>query len=414
MKINKERIESDFNNIAQFGILDNGGVTRLAFTPEDIGAREYLKQTMEELGLKVTVDPFGNMRGRREGQKDLAPVIIGSHLDTVPSGGHYDGIVGVIGALEVIRVLNENNLVTERPVEVINFAVEESSRFGAGTLGSKVMAGKITVDNLQKYKDKQGVSLYQALKNQGLVPDNLNQAHISKGDIYAFIEMHIEQGPVLENTNMPIGIVTSIAAPTRFKVTIVGRADHSGNTPMDMRKDALAAASELILGVERIAQQEAGDKTVGTVGYLNVEPGVMNVVPGKVELGIDIRDINSGDKQKAVQGVLALMSSISTKRGVEISYDLLVDEEPVTLSDKVINTLEEVAQGNNIPYLKMVSGAGHDAMFMASITNSGMIFIPSVKGISHNIAEFTEMDDICRGTQLLLLATLKLAQEGDV
>lgn len=413
MQVNRQRLEKDFNNIAQYGNLEKGGVTRLAFTPEDMKAREYLKDVMEVLGLTISIDAFGNMRGRREGRENLSPVIIGSHLDTVPEGGHFDGVVGVIGALEVIRVLNENNITTRRPVEVINFSCEESSRFGGATLGSKAMAGKIGIDDLKKYKDKAGISLYEELASKGFRPDDIASAQITAGDIYAFIELHIEQGPVLENKGLSLGIVTSIAAPTRFKVVIEGRADHSGNTPMGLRKDALAAASELVLGVERIAREEAGENTVGTVGYLYVQPGAMNVVPGKVELGIDIRDINSEDKLKAVDAVKNLMGEIAATRGVKVDYEILTHDEPVSLAEKVINTIEVTALEKGIPHIKMPSGAGHDAMHMADIAQAGMIFIPSINGVSHNIAENTKMEDIVQGTELLLAVTIKLAQEGD-
>lgn len=411
MKVNIERLKQDFDNIARFGKLDNGGVTRLAFSEEDLKARQYLLDVMKSLNLKVSIDAFGNIRGRREGQFDLPPVMIGSHLDTVPNGGHYDGVIGVIGALEVIRVLNENNIVTKRPIEVINFSCEESSRFRAGTLGSKVMVGKFTKDKLKTSIDKDGISLYDALKQAGYDPDRLEDARINNGDIYAFMEMHIEQGPVLEQEKYQVGIVTAIAAPTRFKVLIEGRADHSGNTPMNMRKDALTGASALILGVEQIAKSEAGERTVGTVGYVYVEPGAMNVVPGKVELGIDIRDINSTDKKVAVKKVIDLIHKIQKQRNLEIKYEILADEEPVVLSNKIISCLENEAKKYGFSYKLMPSGAGHDAMYMTNVTNVGMIFIPSINGVSHNIAEFSRMEDIKMGTDLLLKATIKLAQE---
>lgn len=413
MRINKSRIENDFNNISKFGGLSNGGVTRLAFSKEDMDSREYLISVMEDLGLTISIDAFGNMRGRRKGQEELSPVAIGSHLDTVPEGGHYDGVVGVISAIEVIRVLNENNVETKRPIEVVNLSVEESSRFGGATLGSKLLSGKIKLKNLNKFVDKEGVSLYQALEDNGFKPDDIESAVLEKGDIYAFIEMHIEQGPVLETENIPVGIVTSIAAPTRFRVKFKGVADHSGNTPMSIRKDALTAASELVLGVERIARDEAGPATVGTVGYLYVKPGAMNVIPGGVELGIDIRDINSEDKKVAVKKVIKLIDDIKKRRPVEIDYEILTDDEPVQLSSMVIKTLEEKAKEIGLSYKIMHSGAGHDAMHMADIANAGMIFVPSKNGISHNIEEFTEMEDICKGTELLLHATISLAQKGE-
>ncbi|SEA71363.1 N-carbamoyl-L-amino-acid hydrolase [Desulfuromusa kysingii] len=411
MKCQQQRLENDFTELSKFGPLENGGFTRLAFSREDVAARGWLQKKMEDAGLEVRIDAFGNISGRRKGLSALPAVVMGSHLDTVPEGGNYDGAVGVLAGLEVIRTLNDNNLETKRPIEVINFSAEESSRFGMATMGSKALAGKFDLDTLNKLVDKNGTSLYQALKECGYAADEIASVTIEPGQIHAFMEMHIEQGPVLEMQGLPIGIVTSIAAPTRFKVSIEGRADHSGNTPMAIRKDALTGASELILGVERIASKEAGEKTVGTIGYLYVTPGAMNVVPGKVELGIDIRDVNMGDKDKAVKAVIELMDAIAERRGLKISYQQLCNDEPVALSDKIIKTLKDAADKLQLPSLIMPSGAGHDAMNMARLTDTGMIFIPSVGGISHNIAELSNMADIYAGTEVLLQATLQLAQE---
>lgn len=411
MKCQQERLESDFSALAQYGALDNGGFTRLAFTAEDMAARQWLMKAMKSAGLSVSVDPFGNICGRREGQEDLPAIMIGSHIDTVPEGGNYDGVVGVLAGLEVLRTLNDLQLKTRRPIEVINLSAEESSRFGMATLGSKALAGKLDIDTLKRLVDREGVSLYAALKECGYAADEIASAAIDPKRLHAFIEVHIEQGPVLEAKDCPIGIVTSIAAPTRFKVMIEGRADHSGNTPMTMRQDALTAACELTLGVERIAAHEAGDSTVGTVGYMYISPGAMNVIPGQVELGIDIRDINMADKDKAVAAVVALMAEIAERRDVKISHQQLCNDEPVALSDKIITTLKEAADQTGLDSIMMPSGAGHDAMNMARLTDTGMIFIPSIDGVSHNIAERSKIEDIYAGTNVLLHATLKLAQE---
>jgi len=411
MKCQQQRLQDDFTALSQYGALDNGGFTRIAFTPEDMKARTWLIKVMEDAELSVSIDPFGNIRGRRHGLEDLPPVMIGSHIDTVPEGGNYDGVVGVLAGLEVVRTLNDHNISTKRPIEIMNFSAEESSRFGMATMGSKVLAGKIGIDTLKQLTDKNNISLYDALIECDYAADKITEAAIEPDQIHAFIEMHIEQGPVLEMKQCSVGIVTSIAAPTRFKVVIEGRADHSGNTPMDMRKDALTAASEITLGVERITSHEAGERTVGTVGYQIISPGAMNVVPGKVELGIDIRDVDMTDKNKAVSAVTALMDEISVRRDVKITYQQLCHDEPVAMSQRVIDTLKETAQEMNLTNMMMPSGAGHDAMNMAHLADTGMIFIPSIDGISHNIAECSTMEDISTGTDLLLLATLKLSQE---
>lgn len=411
MRIKPERIKNDIKNIAKYGKLEGGGVSRLAFTSADFEAREYFEKSLQCLGMEVMVDAIGNMRARREGLIDTAPVMIGSHLDSVPYGGCYDGVVGVVAALEVVRVLDELGIKTKRPIDIINIAAEESSRFGASTLGSKAMAGHLTVEKMKAYKDKEGISLYDALQSCGLQPDALDSVKIKPGEIYAFIEMHIEQGRVLESKGIPLGIVTSIAAPTRIKVFVKGRADHSGATPMNIRSDALSAASEIILGVERIAISGAGEHTVGTVGYANAKPGVLNVIPGLVELGIDIRDIEMESKDMAVGKVIALMDEISYKRQIEIKYEILADEVPVTLSDKIISEIEKSIQDLGYQYLLMPSGAGHDSMYMAEVTNTGMIFVPSREGISHNIKEYTPIEDIAMGVETMLETVLKLANE---
>jgi len=411
MKYQRARLEKDFRELSTFGSLETGGFTRVAFSLEDIAARSWLQETMEAAGLEVAVDAVGNIRGRRAGREDLPPVMLGSHLDTVPEGGNYDGSVGVLAALEIVRVLNDNDSQTRRPIEVINFAAEESSRFGVATIGSKALTGKFDLESLHKLVDKDGFSLYETLEANGYHPENIIYSSLQSDQVHAFIELHIEQGPVLEKKNCPIGIVTSIAAPTRYKVAVLGRADHSGNTPMDMRKDALVGASEMVLGIEKIASEQAGPDTVATVGYLDVSPGVMNVVPGRVEFGVDLRDNCMADKNKASADIIALIENVAHKRGLEVSYEQLCDDEPVTLSDKIISTLQLSAQQIGLAYIDLPSGAGHDAMNMARITDVGMIFIPSVGGVSHNIEEFSRMEDICAGTELLLEATLRLAQE---
>ncbi len=409
--MNKEKFKKDFHAIAQFGMLKNGGVSRLAFSPEDLAARRYLIRAMEAEGLVVSMDGVGNIRGKRLGEKNLPPVIMGSHMDTVPCGGHFDGTIGVLGGLAVIRKMNERQIKTARPVEVMNLSCEESSRFRVGTVGSGVLTGRFPLSRLKETHDANGTSLHEAMTLSGYAPETLETAMLSPGDLHAFIELHIEQGLVLESENNAVGIITDIAAPTRFKVIIKGQADHSGTTPMSLRKDALTGACELILGVENITANKAGPHTVGTVGFATIEPGAMNVIPGRVELGIDIRDINTGDKEAAVKELMGLMDKIQNKRKLVISWEILSHEAPVPLSGQIIQILEKEAMAMGIPSQKMISGAGHDAMNMAKITKAGLIFIPSIRGISHNIAEKTRFKDIMTGCELMYRTILQLAQE---
>jgi len=401
----------DFCAIAQFGVLNNGGVTRLAFSKADHDARNYLISKMRQANLDITIDPVGNIHGRRNGNDPaLSPVVLGSHLDTVPHGGHYDGVVGVLAALEIVRTLNDADIETMRPIEIINFSAEESSRFGTATIGSKAITGKLTVTQLNEIRDNDGDSLGQILRNGGYQLDELPSAIMTQDDVHAYLEIHIEQGPILENEALDIGIISGIAAPSRFHVTIIGRNDHSGTTPMSMRCDALAGAAELILAIEQIAISTSRDM-VATVGEAIVEHGAMNVVPGEVKLSIDMRDTDFATKIIAIEKMKQRAREIGLKRGLKIDFTTLCDDYPVTLDTVLVDKLANEAEKLKLSYKIMPSGAGHDAMHFADIAPTGLIFIPSIKGISHNIAEKTSMKAIEKGIQLLFNTTIKLANE---
>nr|WP_320116234.1 Zn-dependent hydrolase [uncultured Desulfuromonas sp.] len=407
--IDSKRFENDFRNVAQFGVLDNGGVTRLALTKADHDARNYLIRKMQEAGLDVHIDNFGNIRGRRPGTDDHVPaVMMGSHLDTVPQGGHYDGIIGVLAALEVVRQLNDQHIKTKYPVEIINFCCEESSRFGVATLGSKGLTGQLNPEQMKTICDKDGISFYQALQQSGCSPDEAAHDQLSTDDVKAFFELHIEQGPVLEHHDEQLGIVEAIAAPSRFRVTIKGRSDHSGTTPMLLRQDALVVAAKLILAVEQLAQNTS-PQSVATVGEIINQPNAMNVVPGQVTLGVDIRDIDGARKTKMVEGFKQLIHEIEQQSGCQFQCDTLSDDEPVILERSLQQQLMDIAAARSWSYRVMPSGAGHDAMHMARIAPTALIFIPSRQGISHNIAESSSLEDIVRGMNMLYEAVLKTA-----
>lgn len=406
-----DRFKIDFCAIAQYGILSNGGVTRLAFTKADHDARNYLIKQMRQANLEITIDPVGNIHGRRRGRNPaLSPVMIGSHLDTVPHGGHYDGVVGVLAALEVVRTLDDAGIDTLRPVEIINFSAEESSRFGMATLGSKAITGKLTVAQLNEIRDNDGISFGEILRNSGCQLDELPSALLTPDDVFAYLELHIEQGPILEKALLDIGIVTGIAAPSRFHATITGRNDHSGTTPMSMRSDALTGAAELILTIEHIALS-AGKNMVATVGEAVVEHGAMNVVPGKVRLSIDVRDTSFPCKMTAVEKMKESAQKIALKRGLKIHFTTLCDDYPVLLDSVIAKKISEEADALHFNYQLMPSGAGHDAMHFAAIAPTGLIFIPSISGISHNIEEKSSMEAIEKGITLLLKTTIRLANE---
>lgn len=407
--MNAHRFQRDFCAIAQFGILANGGVSRLAFTKEDQDARNYLIQQMQAAGLEVTVDGFGNIRGRRAGRDNHLPaVIMGSHLDTVPQGGHYDGVIGVLAGLEVIRTLNDQQITTKHPIELINFAAEESSRFGLATLGSKGITGQLSCDQAKQITDREGLSLYDVLTRSGYPVDNAAEYVLDADSVAAFLELHIEQGPVLENEGIDVGLVTAIAAPSRFKLTIVGRSDHSGNTPMTMRQDALVAAAELVLAVEQLAVQ-ASDSAVATVGVLEVQPNAMNVIPGQVSMTIDLRDTDMAQKDRLVQQLQQTIDEISQRRGVVINCHRLCHDRPVQLDSALLTTLEQIAQQRQLSSKQMPSGAGHDAMHLAGIAPTALIFVPSIDGVSHNVGEKSTLQAISKGADLLCHAVRQLA-----
>lgn len=369
---------------------------------------------MEEAGLEVRVDPVGNICAKRTQALDtsLPSVMTGSHICTGIRYGKYDGTIGVLGALEAIRLLNEQDITTVHPIEVVVFTAEEPYRFKAYMPGSRAMAGKLTREELRRYKDEDGITLWEALVSAGYHPEDLAFARRTKETVKAYIEMHIEQGRVLEEAGKRIGIVTAIAAPIRFQVIIRGRSDHSGATPMGLRKDALCAAAELILALEQYGRAEAAHSSVATVGYIRVEPGSMVVIPGKATMLVDIRGIASVSKRRIVNNMRRKIPKISKERNLEIEIEPLYDAEPVPLSKKVIRIIKETCDELSIDALMMPSGAGHDAQQIATFTDVGMIFVPSVEGVSHSPEEYTRMGDIALGTELLTHVLLKLSGEG--
>lgn len=411
--ISVKRLEENFRRLSAIGAQADGGITRLAFSDEDWEARNYIRELMEAAGLAVRVDAFGNLIARREGLNPAAPVVmLGSHIDSVPNGGNYDGVAGVLAAIEVVRCLEEAGQQTVHPIEVVVFMAEESSRFGMATLGSKVFCGKLSLAQLEQYTDKQGVTLAQAMRGRGLAPENIGHARYDQA-IKVFLELHIEQGKVLETMGKQIGIVTGIAAPTRLKVIVTGQADHSGATPMNMRQDALAAAAEIILLVEKLAGQESHNGTVGTTGMAKVEPGVMNVIPGRVELGIDLRGISAASKRQVLGELTAGIAEVQARRGVDMEIITLTDEKPVEISREIVEFLQNIAEEYGYANMLLPSGAGHDTMHVAEMAPAGMVFVPCKGGISHNPAEWASIDDIAAGARILLGAVRKLAESTE-
>jgi N-carbamoyl-L-amino-acid hydrolase len=405
----------DLNAIGRIGIGNRGAVTRLVFSIKELRSRQVLIHLMRQAGLKIHIDAIGNIFGRFDGSDPKAPAVLaGSHLDTVIHGGKYDGPVGVIGALEAIRTIRENHIPVRSPLEVVCFVGEESSRFGFSTLGSSLVAGEVHPKDLANAVDPQGTKLENVLASLGITRRNLNSVKRNPKGLKAYLELHIEQGPILEAISKRIGLVTSIAAPSRFRVVFHGRADHSGTTPMGMRKDALVAAAHLIEYIEKTCRKYASmakGRVVGTVGAMKIEPGVINAVPGRAELAVDIRGTSARSKNQVARMVKEQARAIAKRRAIGVEVLTIREEDPVPLDKRLLRVSRELCDAKGIDYEVMPSGAGHDAMQMAKITPAGMIFVPSKRGISHNPLEWTDPRDIALGAQLLMETMIRVANE---
>jgi beta-ureidopropionase / N-carbamoyl-L-amino-acid hydrolase len=407
--VSSDRIQDNLRQLASIGATPEGGATRLAWSPEERQAHELAKQWMRDAGLEVWEDPLGNTFGRRRGQDDSLPTImIGSHLDTVNNGGNLDGTLGFVAAMETVRSLNEEGRITRHPITVAVFAAEEAVRFADTCMGSKLITSQMERAELDQLKDAQGTTPAQAMREIGLDPDRIDEIRWDPASIAAYLEIHIEQGLVLEKLGKKVGVVTAIAAATRYKVILEGSADHSGATPMGARKDALAAAAEIVLGVERIASEEAGPTTVGTVGILKVKPGAMTVIPGWAELGIDIRDTVPEDKRTASTKTEAMIREVCERRNIGLTLEQLIDHAPAKMDDTVQASMRGAAEELGHDYHVMPSAAGHDARIMAFVTRAGLLFVPSRDGISHSPKEYTAPEDVLAGIEVMAEATRQL------
>lgn len=385
------------------------GITRLAFSKEDWEARKFIIEEMKQTGLTICSDAFGNVFGKLPGSNpDLQPIWIGSHIDSVPEGGNYDGAAGVLAAIEILRTLKDLHIPLQRSLEAVVFMCEESSRFGAGTLGSRAICGKLSAAHLHSYQDSMGHTLYDILKQRNLSPEAIAAVQ-PKIPPAAFFEIHIEQGPVLESTNKKIGLVTGISAPTRFQLKLYGKAGHSGATPMSMRQDALCCAAQIILAIEQTALET---DCVATAGTLELGPNAMNVIPGRISLGIEIRSLNARNKKTAVISIQKKISEICLQRNIHYTLHPLTDETPAMLDSNLLELLKAICQKLQIPFQCMPSGAGHDALQMAGLCPTALIFIPCKNGISHHPEEFAAAEDIARAAQIVLQALLRLSSSS--
>lgn len=406
----KERIFNDIETLATFIDPDQPQYTRRAFSPNYTLARKWLKETFEQVGLTVTLDATANLIGTRQGQQDdLPPIMIGSHTDTVYAGGRFDGIAGVIAGLEVVRLLNEHNIHLRHPLKIVDFLAEEPTDFGLSTVGSRGMTGKLTPEQLQ-LTDLFKTTLAENIDAIGGNTAEIQKTALKKGDLSLYLELHIEQGPLLEKNKAQIGIVSGIVQIDRRKIIVTGDQNHAGTTPMADRKDALAAAAEIVLFIENHAKTLAHkDSFVGTVGKINVSPNSSNVIAGNVEMEYELRAMNTDLIQEMQTFLESSITKISENKDVSIDIYPISTSKPV-LIDRKIQEIIRKASAFTDKIMTLPSGAGHDANHLACICPVGMIFVPSKDGKSHCPEEFTSSDDLAAGIKALA-GTLILADQ---
>ena len=404
LRSNPQRLQARLAELATIGAIHDGGVCRLALSEEDRLARDQVVAWMRELGLQVTIDAIGNIIGLRPGRRDGPPVMTGSHIDTVATGGRYDGSLGVLAGLEVVATLNDHNITTEHPLAVACFTNEEGSRFAPDMLGSLVYVGGLSVADARAISGIDGAQVGECLDAIGYA----GTADCGHPAVRAFVELHIEQGPLLEQQGMTIGAVEQVQGISWMEYQITGVSNHAGTTPMALRHDAGYAAAALACEVRRLARA-MGDHQVGTVGALTLTPNLVNVVAEQARLTVDLRNTDESLLQQAETELAAFVQRLAIAEGVTIESRRLARFEPVDFAPAVIQRVETTAQTLGYSVRRMPSGAGHDAQMLARVCPTAMIFVPSVGGISHNIKEFTRAEDVQAGADVLLNVVVDLA-----
>ncbi len=407
-KVNQDRLENRIFELAKFGLQENGETERVAFSDADAAAQKWVVQTLKGLGLDVHIDFAGNIIGKRGGDNtSLKPISFGSHIDRVPNGGNYDGCVGSMASLEVLEVLNENQIVTKHPLEIIIFSNEEG-----GVMGSRAIAGHLGKDAF-KVVNSTGYSMGEGIMRLGGDTTRIAEVARKKDEIAAFLELHIEQGGTLEKENIQIGIVAGIVGLKWWEVEFTGFANHAGTTPMNARQDALLAAAKFIVAVNEITNSFEGAQ-VGTVGKIQAEPGAPNVIPGKVITSLEIRDLSSKVIEKVYEAIKTKGEEIAKGSNVQIEFRPLdTTADPAIMTTSIQDEIATSAELLGLSTKRMPSGAGHDAQDMALIAPTGMIFVPSKGGISHSPKEFTSAEDMANGANVLLHTILALDKKLD-
>ena len=405
IEVDQNRLLSEIENLGSISEAEPPVVTRIVFTPADLKARAWMKSRCEEAGLTLRQDAIGNTFARWNGSNANAPVVgTGSHIDAIPNAGKYDGVVGVLGGLEAIRALQRSGFQPRHSIELLIFTAEEPTRFGIGCLGSRLLAGTLSPEAARKLTDKAGTTVEEVRRKAGMRGE-LEQVKLPPDYYKAFVELHIEQGPLLEREKIPLGVVTQIAAPASFRITLEGAGGHAGGVLMLDRRDALCTAAELILAIETAARTTGAVDTVATVGICEVFPGAVNSIPSRVHLSVDIRDTDLQRRDSVIQSMEETSKVISAKRQVTMNTELLNADAPAASAPEIVEALSESCRKHRLKFLPMVSRAYHDSLFMSRIAPVAMLFIPCRNGYSHRPDEYASPEDIARGV-LVLAETL--------
>jgi ureidoglycolate amidohydrolase len=413
IQVDGGRLQRQIDELAGISAAPAPVVTRVLFSEADLKARAFVKNLCREAGLTLREDAVGNVFARWAGEDaSLAPVATGSHIDAIPNAGRYDGVVGVLGALEGIRALQRAGIEPRRSIELIIFTAEEPTRFGIGCLGSRILAGAISLEKAAALRDPEGKSLEELRGAAGFGGMDLRQVRLAPKTYSAFVELHIEQGALLERENIPIGVVERIAAPSTLRVQLTGVGGHAGAMLMPERHDALLAGAEIALAVEQAVLNSGSPDTVGTTGVFRIEPGAVNSVPCRAWLEIDLRDTNVLTRDGALKRIENSVGDICKRRGVTFELERLNVDAPATCDAEAVRTITEVCGKLGLPVKKMISRAYHDSLFMAQICPTTMIFIPCRGGVSHRPDEYSSPEQIQRGVEVLALTLARLAEKA--
>ncbi|WP_162126658.1 M20 family metallo-hydrolase [Flavobacterium phycosphaerae] len=411
MKINSSRLQQHFEAMSLIGKIGETGTCRPAHTELEKQGFEIAGSWMKEAGMSVRIDNFGNLIGRLEGKNpDLPVLMMGSHLDSQPYGGRFDGVAGVLCAIEVVKTLHDNGIVPERPIEVISFADEEGWRFNKGLFGSRGILGKLEEGELER-TDAAGITRAKALKDFGCDITKFKESEYKQGSIFCFLELHIEQGPILDLAHKPIGVVSGISGPLWWTVKLKGMAGHTGSVPMPIRKDALVGAAEIIVAVNEIATQVPGNPTVGTVGTLNIFPASRNIIPEEVTFTVDLRDIDLDRRNRYEKQLRDKIDSICAKH--KLTYEISEDtkSDPRYCADWIKEIIHAECQKLQLDEIELMSGPFHDALALSYACDYGMIFVRCKDGISHNPLEYSSYEDLAIGANVMLGTVIKILEK---